>query len=179
MDPVCLLSSLCSHLHGDSTPSGAGQPAQVSHPSPANPWWSLALGRPFLCKEGYREFLFWTPSLLCTNPPLSRDPPRPVFTSPGLTPYNCLPKSSFGIFRGVVTISKQTNQQIVISLFETRGPSLVLWAPRSLLFLSYAPVLVLSGACLPPSDHQEVLRGVFLSPFLEFLKRTRASSHYC
>ncbi|GAB1296750.1 SRC kinase-signaling inhibitor 1 [Apodemus speciosus] len=28
VDPVCLLSSLCSHLHGDSTPSGAGQPAQ-------------------------------------------------------------------------------------------------------------------------------------------------------
>ncbi|XP_021095518.1 SRC kinase signaling inhibitor 1 isoform X3 [Heterocephalus glaber] len=29
VDPVCLLSSLCSHLHGDSTPSGAGQPAQT------------------------------------------------------------------------------------------------------------------------------------------------------
>ncbi|XP_073091610.1 SRC kinase signaling inhibitor 1 isoform X7 [Manis javanica] len=28
VDPVCLLSSLCSHLHGDSAPSGAGQPAQ-------------------------------------------------------------------------------------------------------------------------------------------------------
>nr|XP_021502513.1 SRC kinase signaling inhibitor 1 isoform X2 [Meriones unguiculatus] len=28
VDPVCLLSSLCSHLHSDSTPSGAGQPAQ-------------------------------------------------------------------------------------------------------------------------------------------------------
>ena len=46
VDPVCLLSSLCSHLHGDSTPSGADQPAQVSHPSPhKNPWWSSALGR--------------------------------------------------------------------------------------------------------------------------------------
>ncbi|XP_059852299.1 SRC kinase signaling inhibitor 1 isoform X3 [Delphinus delphis] len=29
VDPVCLLSSLCSHLHGDSAPSGAGQPAQT------------------------------------------------------------------------------------------------------------------------------------------------------
>ncbi|KAM8816721.1 SRC kinase signaling inhibitor 1 isoform 2-T2 [Rhynchonycteris naso] len=28
VDPVCLLSSLCSHLHGDSAPSGAGQQAQ-------------------------------------------------------------------------------------------------------------------------------------------------------
>ncbi|KAM6175170.1 SRC kinase signaling inhibitor 1 isoform 2-T2 [Erethizon dorsatum] len=28
VDPACLLSSLCSHLHGDSTPSGASQPAQ-------------------------------------------------------------------------------------------------------------------------------------------------------
>ncbi|XP_045155263.1 LOW QUALITY PROTEIN: SRC kinase signaling inhibitor 1 [Echinops telfairi] len=28
VDPACLLSSLCSHLHGDSAPSGAGQPAQ-------------------------------------------------------------------------------------------------------------------------------------------------------
>ncbi|XP_021095517.1 SRC kinase signaling inhibitor 1 isoform X2 [Heterocephalus glaber] len=31
VDPVCLLSSLCSHLHGDSTPSGAGQPAQPNY----------------------------------------------------------------------------------------------------------------------------------------------------
>lgn len=37
VDPVCLLSSLCSHLHGDSAPSGAGQPAQVSHPPPPQP----------------------------------------------------------------------------------------------------------------------------------------------
>ncbi|XP_030895023.1 SRC kinase signaling inhibitor 1 [Leptonychotes weddellii] len=31
VDPVCLLSSLCSHLHGDSAPSGAGQPAQLQN----------------------------------------------------------------------------------------------------------------------------------------------------
>ncbi|XP_019494281.1 PREDICTED: SRC kinase signaling inhibitor 1 isoform X2 [Hipposideros armiger] len=31
VDPVCLLSSLCSHLHGDSAPSGAGQPAQPNY----------------------------------------------------------------------------------------------------------------------------------------------------
>ncbi|XP_008060784.1 SRC kinase signaling inhibitor 1 [Carlito syrichta] len=39
VDPVCLLSSLCSHLHGDSAPSGAGQPAQQPN------YWSFKQAR--------------------------------------------------------------------------------------------------------------------------------------
>lgn len=75
VDPVCLLSSLCSHLHGDSTPSGAGQPAQVSHPSLCKIHGGAWLwGGPFFVRGGYREFLSWTPFLLCTNRPLSRNP---------------------------------------------------------------------------------------------------------
>lgn len=92
VDPVCLLSSLCSHLHGDSAPSGAGQPAQVSHPplpQPPNPWRSLASGRFF--EGGISRILILHPFLLYRRAPFSGNsyafysPPNcliPTSTSP-------------------------------------------------------------------------------------------------
>ena len=91
VDPVCLLSSLCSHLHGDSAPSGAGQPAQVSHPSPPTPQTHgrLGLWGDFFGK-GRSRILILHPFLLCGAcifrrlqcPVLSPDSLIPTIPSP-------------------------------------------------------------------------------------------------